>query len=201
MKHLSLLLILTVTVACGKPKTKTDSPITPCGSQCAGYITEFESRNLMAGGSPNPTNLQVLLVDDLANNILGTCTMGAAFVKINRSLWVQLNKAHREELIFHELGHCVLGRLHNNTMNGTYPESLMHSYHMGPAVYLRSTAVYQDYMAELYGENVATFAALTYNDTAYASHTQNMASIYRPEEPEYNDHSLEGMETIECPSH
>lgn len=203
MKNLLFIMLLILVTACGKPQTPEIIIQPPTNVDSAAqaeiksYIDAFESRNLLAGGNPNPTNLQVVLVSDLASNILGTCTMGAAYVKINQYLWDQLNPAHREELIFHELGHCVLGRLHNNALNGPYPASLMNSYHMGPSIYLRTPEVYRSYMAELFGTNTMTFANLNYSDSEYASVTYNYASVYLGED-QISDPTMEGMDEITC---
>jgi hypothetical protein len=58
----------------------------------------------------------------------GTCTMspGTPTIIISTRDWPYWDAGEKEELMFHELGHCVLFRLHNNALdkNGT-PVSIM----------------------------------------------------------------------------
>jgi len=51
---------------------------------------------------------------------------GSRRVVINRGVWVQIPPECREIFVFHELGHCVLNRVHANELraDGT-PASLM----------------------------------------------------------------------------
>lgn len=57
--------------------------------------------------------------------ILGNCTLGIgterAKITINKDSWSTLQDFEREEVVLHELGHCALGRSHNDavqTMEG-----------------------------------------------------------------------------------
>jgi hypothetical protein len=59
-----------------------------------------------------------------------------------------MEDADREELIFHEMGHCVLGRAHKSikTAEGI-PASIMHPYRISNSVYKE----YRDqYLNELF---------------------------------------------------
>lgn len=72
------------------------------------------------------SNLTVLIVNDLnvgnlGPRIAGTCSktgsgpLATAEVKLDQSLWVSQNDPRfREQLIFHELGHCLLNKSDNN---------------------------------------------------------------------------------------
>jgi len=52
-------------------------------------------------------------------------------VKIDKSLWENLNEKEKELLINHELGHCALDRRHNDDTHENVPISLMNTYHIG----------------------------------------------------------------------
>ena len=120
------------------------------------YVDTFMVRLAVAGLTPDTSMLTVNFTDSLPSNVLGSCTMGFGIVKINRALWKTLNSAHREELIFHELGHCVLDRLHDTTLVGGIPKSVMYPYHLGPTVYA-ADARYAGYQAELFGVDPLLF--------------------------------------------
>jgi len=57
------------------------------------------------------------------------CVMGGNHtptITVNASIWSRLPNSQREQLLFHELGHCVLGRQHRtDTINGV-PNSIMY---------------------------------------------------------------------------
>ena len=62
---------------------------------------------------------------------LGVCTrsaFGGNEVTIDREWWNLCSPAAKRLLIFHELGHCVLGRAHRDDVDeGGHPVSIMNS--------------------------------------------------------------------------
>lgn len=63
-------------------------------------------------------------------NIIGFCLKGDGItptVTIDSAIWANLPEVFRQELIDHELGHCILNRVHRTDMlpNG-YPASIMY---------------------------------------------------------------------------
>lgn len=58
--------------------------------------------------------------------------VGSNEIKINRKYWSNINDEMREQLMFHELGHCVLERDHDNShidLQGVMcPNSIMRSW-------------------------------------------------------------------------
>src|SRR5690606_17670169 len=67
--------------------------------------------------------------------------------------------ADREQLMFHELGHCILNRSHTNSTN-----SIMYPYHLSANYYINH---YVNYIAELFG--MTAYAGEVINDDTYAS--------------------------------
>lgn len=67
--------------------------------------------------------------------------------------------ANREELMFHELGHCILNRAHVNS-----EQSIMNPYHLDASLYINN---YAHYIAELFG--MTAYAGEVINDNTYAS--------------------------------
>ena len=57
---------------------------------------------------------------------VGICYYVTGNIEIDREYWNTHGEAAKEELIFHELGHCVLGREHNEHMIGDCPASIMY---------------------------------------------------------------------------
>ncbi len=143
-------------------KTKTTSAV------FAPYVASFLENLALSGLNPNVSGLTVNFTTDLPANVLGSCTMGQKRVRINENLWSILSAAGREELVFHELGHCVLNRGHDNTEIAGIPVSIMNAYHLGPTIYADPT-LYDGYMAELFNSPLAVFAGLTFDATPYAS--------------------------------
>lgn len=53
--------------------------------------------------------------------VLGVCQYGSAInnhITIDEPFWNSSGSLYREFVVFHELGHCVLFRDHNESMNG-----------------------------------------------------------------------------------
>jgi hypothetical protein len=78
--------------------------------------------------------------DDLKGNTVGTCYTGDEDkIVLDREFWDQSSDLGREELIFHEFGHCLLGLGHDNTLtviNGKQiPKSIMYPYTIGDNIY------------------------------------------------------------------
>jgi len=73
-------------------------------------------------------------------------------IKVNPRHWEQLSFYGKEETIYHELGHCVLNRDHDETLTnqsgiGYIPNSIMYPYIFGDDFYY---ALYRDhYIQEL----------------------------------------------------
>ena len=57
---------------------------------------------------------------------VGICYLLTGNIGIDKSYWEYADDLEREQLILHELGHCVLGLSHNTEMTGSCPESLMY---------------------------------------------------------------------------
>lgn len=71
----------------------------------------------------------------------------------------QIEAADREELVFHELGHCILNRPHTNST-----ASIMYPYHMGGANYMN---YYTRYVSELFG--MVSYSGTDISSNTYAS--------------------------------
>ena len=69
-------------------------------------------------------------------------------IKIDRTDYALLSNVRREALLFHELGHCLLNRVHDDdTYDDGRPKSLMNKYIIGEYYY---SSYYDEYMRELF---------------------------------------------------
>lgn len=73
----------------------------------------------------------VTFSDDLTETRAGVCLKGFGkknVVRVSRKRWAQLSPGQKTNLIFHELGHCVLDLPHDDRRkNNNCPASEMHS--------------------------------------------------------------------------
>lgn len=171
MGKLSFVLIFVLALSSCVKKDKKKSKILSGGAtvetpSADAYLDTFIEYRAIAGGPADVGLSYVEFVTTLGNTTLGTCTMGTGYIKINENLWRAISKESREELIFHELGHCALNRLHeNSTLPNTRPASLMNSYHMGSSVYIPA---YAYYISELFSVPAATFTGLSFDAARYS---------------------------------
>ena len=93
---------------------------------------------------------------DLKNNYVGVCISyidGRKEIEIDSAFWNEAEDLIKEELIFHELGHCILNRGHDNTMVEAVgypykiPNSIMNRYVFGHSRFYRQ--FHDHYIEEL----------------------------------------------------
>jgi len=71
-------------------------------------------------------------------------------VEIDPVWWYEAGYADQEQLIFHELAHCVLRQDHRNfIMSDRCPGSIMDEYHIHNSCYIKH---YDYYIEELFGD-------------------------------------------------
>ena len=102
------------------------------------YLNQFEEDM----GVTIPGHLSISIVDDLYKisnpNVDAVCwsnsrTKVGEKIEIRRSRWEVLSEASREQLLYHELGHCVLNKDHNfgqkrGSVWSVCPSSIMNPY-------------------------------------------------------------------------
>lgn len=101
-------------------------------SEMMPYFNSFEEEAILRGIEINIEELGISgFLENLDNDIVGQCaslTDGSREVRIDENYWNRSSNLSREFVIFHELGHCVLGRSHvdDADRNGTC-QSIMNS--------------------------------------------------------------------------
>jgi hypothetical protein len=100
------------------------------------FLEEGAARNVYVSTG----NLTVVfgdVKDNDADPTVGVCSTfsdGAERIMIDREFWDSSDNYGREELLFHELGHCLLKRDHCNLYVNRRPVSIMNEY-TGSSIY------------------------------------------------------------------
>ena len=140
MKKSVIPVFLVLLAGCGRKVTRFE-----VGQES---VTAFEQASQAAG---NPVRVDNLIIewggkpDVEANCETG---MGTPKIQVNRARWDQAGPERREIVLFHEMGHCVLGRSHMDALKDGIPGTLMHSGGPTVPVYQRHRAYY---LKELFG--------------------------------------------------
>lgn len=181
MKNLILILSLGL-IGCAQEKTVN------INGEFSVYLDRFESLAAQYNRSVDFSNLVVTYDDSLSgSNTLGVCRSGGSsspMITINTKFWksASVSNSAREQLMFHELGHCVLGRPHNSqtvfASDSSYtpiPVSIMHPYHLSRAFYEGN---YSQYLSELFLQ-VSSSAMYAYAPTSFPAQAYaSTASVY-----------------------
>ena len=128
----SIFLIAILLASCAKQSFRGNDP----GANLRPYVDSFAE----AWGGDMPEIVYVFgPIDDAA----GKCISGdgGLVVQVNDKDWDRYCEAQKKSLVWHELGHCVLGRSH------TEPDAISH---MAPNLY--QCAFYEENEAELDAE-------------------------------------------------
>ena len=179
----SLIFLFLVTLNACAPASKTPSQLN-IESQFQPYINNFKVVAAREGHPVTVDNLIVVLdytmpgpASAQSSWVLATCTSGnTPTIRVNPIFWnAGYSTSDLEQLMFHELGHCVLGRSHDSSIvrvtdfNDTLPVTIMNPYHM--AVFYYNTN-HEYYMKELFGAgnlpNVTLLGPSLYDDSPYA---------------------------------
>lgn len=91
------------------------------------YVAEFE-KQCGCEVIDIPITFQTLSDEDNAGECWDYFEFFQGFqeIMIDEEWWNKASDVHREQLIFHELGHCRLHRSHLETYDGSFPISLMY---------------------------------------------------------------------------
>ncbi len=174
----TLIILSLLLSACAKEKVTNINP------EFSVYVARFEQMGSVVGVNVDVKSVTITFDDSLSGtNTLGVCRYGGDSVvpqiTINPQFWKSssVSNSAREQLMFHELGHCVLNRPHRTEVmkasdaNANLPVSIMYPYHLKQVVYEGN---YQNYLTELflqtapsviYASNISSFPANAYAST------------------------------------
>jgi len=109
------------------------------------YVQDFENRYNLSVGLP------VYIGDDLNANTVAVCRIwvdGYREVQFNRLFYNQYKQDYyfMQQIIYHELGHCVFNLGHDETIENNRPKSIMYPYAFG------NTPEYKNNLYSYYNE-------------------------------------------------
>ena len=130
-----------IAMACGQKESprvavfQVDSDFLP-------YVSAFE-RAANEQGKPIRVNDLIVSFGPTPNlNETGVCEISSdesPRITINQNIWSFLSPMDRQQVMFHELGHCVLRRLHKSgvtVQNGaSIPSSMMYTHRIPGTTY------------------------------------------------------------------
>jgi hypothetical protein len=136
-------LLLAVAPGCAKSADEHTAAvqIDPAAAQ---YVARFEESAASYGRAVTVTDLvvefgEVEAVPGESGGARGVCSAATGqtpVVTLSREAWDRSSDAEREELVFHELGHCLLGLTHEAGINSDgIPTSVMNPTEIGGAIY------------------------------------------------------------------
>ena len=159
MKHIQTLVLILNVIVCGQFlfKRTIDLHVSKVGiqSEAVPYVEQFVATGHALNRNVQIQDLIVMFGNDaiFKPNQLAYCHMEpnqTPEVYIKSSTWVSMSQFDKRELVFHELGHCVLKLSHNDTKQANgIPVSIMTTNHNGPRIYNQYTMTQYD--AELFG--------------------------------------------------
>lgn len=114
------------------------------------HVDRFYSRMGQAGFNNTPRNLRFVFDYNMTSKLAGLCTYPfngqPGVISINMDYWSYYSAAEKEILVFHEMGHCVLLRDHDNVkLADSRPRSVMNSI-------LIDSSYYQSYKSSYISE-------------------------------------------------
>lgn len=181
------------------------------------FSNRFLSLAASKGYSLTMSNLTIQYDASLSgSNILGSCAIYSTptrkVISINQTYWEQWANQGRssemEQLMFHELSHCLLNRTHKDTTmtssdNSTsVPTSIMNSYHISRTLYEGNYTYYINelfninYVGNVYANNSSSFPTGVYASKMEVA--QYYSVKLKDQENYVQDQSDLGIESFEC---
>lgn len=140
------LFVLIALTACISPNTTETPSNYVVDSEAALYVESFvREAKAYNVNLPDLPNLHVLFVPSFSSStFVATCTphYQRPTIHISEEHWSSKSENEKEVIMFHELGHCLLHRSHNETVVNSVPTSLMFPIQLSDAVYEPRRAAY-----------------------------------------------------------
>lgn len=145
--------LLGISVSACAPKEKAHDAFLQVDAPFQGFVNTFEQVSADEGHPLQINDLVVQFGSTPTLNETGICEWAdneTPRITINQRIWNTLSDYDRQEVIFHELGHCVLKRIHQNSEMMAYggtiqvAESIMYMYRISGTIYRDNIAHYHD---------------------------------------------------------
>lgn len=125
---ITLLVLVLTTTACVAPKT-----IETSSQNVEPYVENYVQRFVQEAAAynrnlPDLQYLHVVFVPSFSDvGFAATCTRHykRPTIQISKQYWYSKSDTEKEIIMFHELGHCLLYRDHNETVLNSVPVSIM----------------------------------------------------------------------------
>lgn len=153
------LLLLPLTIACGRPDHISKNEDGPNNVRSVHPDLEQHVHSFELNWGQRISYMVTFASKDEMGTSAGLCILysnGGKLVKIQEDYYRAVDFYRKEQLIYHELGHCSLNRDHNDSVRefpeGNFPASTMHSSTFGGI----EAQIYQThrgyYISELFGK-------------------------------------------------
>jgi hypothetical protein len=116
-----ILLILLTSCATGPDIDTSEYKYMP--SHVVKYVLPFEKKY---GKSLKDVNIIMYKYPKKYKKAAGSCNMISRQIKLNKQIWPHISEEKKYTIVWHELGHCVLGLSHSSSNFIGCPTSLMH---------------------------------------------------------------------------
>lgn len=141
------LLSLSLCMSCANPHTSNTLAVDPAFQP---YVLRFEAQSALVGAPVTVNNLIIKFANDVVRPQVAFCASGndtVPEIHVDAAYWNSCNDTMREQLLFHEMGHCVLFLQHTSVIEATtngkaLPESIMNPYLFNNGVYMVNHAEY-----------------------------------------------------------
>jgi hypothetical protein len=143
LRNLSLIFLMTSLVlqGCGRR-----DPVLDVG-EFAPYVADFEKTGAKVGVSVKVEDL-IIKFGDLPNpRERGACEIvgdKTPTITVSKAKWAKLDEYERQQLLFHEMGHCVLMQEHRNCIDKVegVAKSMMNAYAIDSYTYAEREKYY-----------------------------------------------------------
>ncbi|EQC50239.1 hypothetical protein M899_0349 [Bacteriovorax sp. BSW11_IV] len=164
MKLFQLILLCFILGACGKMLEEGDAKVsshyvsafTSSDPTFDNYKNDFEDNYYQETGlSINTSAININFVDSIEENssFIAVCIIwgNRKDILVKTTYWDAVGEDTKQSIIHHELGHCALGKGHNNEIDEKTgrPLSLMHSNIVSGTMFM---SFFEEYIQELFNQ-------------------------------------------------
>lgn len=151
MKYANRLVSIFATIAClaGCAPKNPHHPIVQIDPAFESYVDRFVGLSVVNGG---PTRIEDLVIQFRPlDGLIANCRTDdgeTPVISVDPAVWRALNETDQQNVIFHEMGHCVLRRLHQDSIIAGFlgigiQDSLMSTSLLPTATFLANQAYFE----------------------------------------------------------
>lgn len=130
MRYLNLILVLLLT-ACGKASEEVNKlRLEYVEEELKPYVISFYLEGLKRNKEVNVEGIKAsvkTVTNKYGERVVGVCFMGQKSLEVDKEYWSYASYNEKENLMFHELGHCLLLRNHSESYNSIMYSTMLSS--------------------------------------------------------------------------